>query len=85
MKTIAITIEDAMLTRLDRLARAAASGGGGRRKNPNRSLVVRRALGEFLQRQEQGRSEERDRAALAAHRTALHRQMKALVAEQADV
>ena len=43
MKTIAISIDEASLAAVDRLARAAA-GRGGAKKGANRSEVVRRAV-----------------------------------------
>ena len=43
MKTIAITIENTMLERLDGLVRAAPRRG--QRARPNRSEMVREALG----------------------------------------
>jgi len=58
MKTIAISIDEATLTGLDRLSRSAekserpARGSGRRQASGNRSRIVRQALREFLQRRE---------------------------------
>jgi metal-responsive CopG/Arc/MetJ family transcriptional regulator len=83
MKTIAISIDEASLAAVDRLARAAA-GRGGAKKGANRSEVVRRAVQEFLARQRRHEREERDRRILSAHRTEIERQGASLVAEQAE-
>jgi len=83
MKTIAISIDEASLAAVDRLARATGSRRGGR-KRANRSSVVRQALQEFLARQVRHEREEEDRRILAAHRDAIGRQAAALLAEQAE-
>jgi metal-responsive CopG/Arc/MetJ family transcriptional regulator len=82
MRTIAITIDDASLAAIDRLAR-----GAGRRvpgKRANRSEVVRRAVQEFVARHQRLEREEKDRRILGAHRDLIGRQAAALVAEQAE-
>jgi metal-responsive CopG/Arc/MetJ family transcriptional regulator len=83
MKTIAISIDEASLAEVDRLARAGNRRRGGRRA-ANRSAVVRQALREFLARQERREREEQDRRILGAHRDEIERQAASLVAEQAE-
>ena len=76
MKTIAITIEEAMLAHVDRLA-------GDRGDTPNRSKIIRAAVAEYLARIERSAEEERERDVFRRHRGRLHRQAAALVKEQA--
>jgi metal-responsive CopG/Arc/MetJ family transcriptional regulator len=83
MKTIAISIDEASLAAVDRLASAAARRRGAK-TGANRSEVVRQALREFLARQRRHEREERDRRVLSAHRTEIERQGASLVAEQAE-
>jgi metal-responsive CopG/Arc/MetJ family transcriptional regulator len=73
VKTIAISIDDASLAALDRLAR------GGR----NRSELVRQAVSELVKRLERERREATERRALARSRKALSRETAALVRAQA--
>jgi len=75
MKTIAITIDEAMLESLDRLA--------GSHDAPNRSKVIRAAVGEYLLRLARVAEEERERDVFRRHRGRLQRQAAALVKEQA--
>jgi metal-responsive CopG/Arc/MetJ family transcriptional regulator len=87
MKTIAISIEEELLGRVDRLARARRSSPGGGRtrgRRPNRSEVIRDAVREFVLRQHRQQEEARDREVLATHRRRLSRQLEALVPEQDD-
>jgi metal-responsive CopG/Arc/MetJ family transcriptional regulator len=84
MKTIAISIDEASLAAVDRLAQAAGRRRNGR-KGPNRSEVVRQALREFLDRRRRHEREERDRRILSDHRGEIERQAASLVAEQADL
>ena len=72
MKTIAITIEDDVLARVDRLA--------GR----NRSRLIRQAVAEHISRLEQEAEDAREAAIVRRHRTRLGRQARALVATQAE-
>ena len=89
MKTIAISIDEATLAGLDRLAqssleeppRSRPSGGG--RPRTNRSRIVRLALREYLALQEKSRSQRRERLIFAKHRRLISRQAEALVGEQA--
>lgn len=73
MKTIAITIDDDTLERVDRL-------GGGR----NRSRVIRQAVREYVARLERLAEEEREAAVIRRHRGRLARQARALVRAQAQ-
>jgi len=75
MKTIAITIDEAMLESLDRLA--------GSHDAPNRSKIIRAAVGEYLLRLARVAEEERERDVFRRHRGRLQRQAAALVKEQA--
>lgn len=79
MKTIAITIEESALERLDRVARK------GRGKRRNRSEVIRRAVQEYISRLEREAEEERERAIIHRHRHRLRREVAALVREQAKL
>jgi len=72
MKTIAITIDDDTLERVDRI-------GGGR----SRSRVIREAVQEYVTRLERAAEEERERAVIRRHRSRLARQVRALVRAQA--
>lgn len=84
MKTIAISIDEASLAAIDRMARAAGRRKGAKRA-ASRSEVVRRALREFISRQRRHAPGEGDRKILAANRERLEHQANALVAEQADL
>jgi len=83
MKTIAISIDEGSVAAIDRLARAAARRGG--RKRANRSELVRRAVREFLARQQRHEREEGDRRTLSTRRELIGRQACVLVAEQAKL
>lgn len=83
MRTIAISIDEASLAAVDRLAQAAGRRRGAGKK-ANRSEVVRQAVREFLTRSRKQEREERDRRILSAHRDQIERQGAALVAEQAE-
>lgn len=75
MKTIAITIEESMVGRLDDLAARATAG--------NRSEIVRRAVEEYLVRLERTSEEAREREIIRLHRARLRRQSAELVKAQA--
>jgi len=75
MKTIAITIDDEMLVRVDRLA-----GGQARR---NRSRVIRQAVHEYVSRLERAAEDEHEAAIVRRHRGRLARQARTLVRAQA--
>jgi metal-responsive CopG/Arc/MetJ family transcriptional regulator len=85
VKTIAISIDLQTLRSLERIAGASPKDPSSRRRRPNRSEIVRLALAEFVARREKRDREERDRKALATDLDRLHREEKALVAEQADL
>jgi metal-responsive CopG/Arc/MetJ family transcriptional regulator len=84
MKTIAISIDEASLAAVDRIARAARRRRGGKRE-ANRSEVIRRAVREFLAHQRRHEREENDRRVLAANRERIEREARILVAEQAQL
>lgn len=77
MKTIAITIDEEMLERVDRLARSGGASG------TNRSRVIRQAVREYVLRLEQQAAEEREAATVRRHRGRLARQAQALIRQQA--
>ena len=77
MKTIAITIDEPTLGRLDRLR--------GRARSKNRSEIVRQAVKDYLARLERLEEEEREREILRRHRARLKRQSAALVRGQAKL
>ena len=82
MKTIAISIDEASLAAIDRLARTDGQRGARKRRH-NRSAVIRRAIREFIARGNRREREEIDRRILAANRALIERQVQALVGEQA--
>jgi len=75
-KTIAITIEENILERIDQLA---ASGDG----SGNRSRIIREAVREYLTRTDLLAEETREREIFRRNRTKLAKQAAALVKEQA--
>ena len=77
MKTIAITIDEKTLQRIDRIM----SGESAPWKS--RSEIVRQALREFIARLERAAEEEREREILHRHRSLINRQAAALIKEQA--
>ena len=79
MKTIAITIDESTLSRLDELSRR------GGRYGRNRSRVIRKAVEEYLLRLEHQQEEERERVILHKHRLKLRQQATALVKQQAQL
>ena len=76
VKTIALTIDEATLYRIDRLV------GDRRLQIRNRSQAVRLALREFIQRLKQPQEEDRERKIIRKHASLLRRQAIALVKEQ---
>jgi predicted transcriptional regulator len=76
MKTIAISIDEVTLKRLDEL-----TGPLPRRRN--RSALVRVALREFVERARRQQVETREGEIFRKHRKRLARQTRALVARQA--
>ena len=77
MKTIAITIDENMLDRVDRMA------GRSDRSGKNRSQVIRQAVREYVSRVERLAEEEREAVIIRRHSRRLARQASALVREQA--
>ena len=77
MKTIAISIEEHLLDRIDRMVQVSAD------KGDSRSSVIRDAIREHLSRLDRLTEEEREKAIFQRHRRTLERQAKALVKEQA--
>ena len=77
MKTIAITIDEDMLERLDRFAGRSGKAG------TNRSRVIRQAVRDYVSRLERLAEDEREAAIVHRHRGRLARQARALVREQA--
>jgi len=71
MKTIAITIDEALLARLDRF------------KAANRSLVVREAVAQYLAGFEREAEDAREHEIFRRHRSRLAREAAALVRAQA--
>jgi predicted transcriptional regulator len=76
MKTIAITIDETTERVLDELA---ATSPGPR----NRSLIVRKAIREFAERERRRLEEERESEIVRRHRSRLRREARALIASQA--
>jgi metal-responsive CopG/Arc/MetJ family transcriptional regulator len=76
MKTIAITIEEDLLNRIDRLTAQLPP-------KANRSKVIRAAVSEYLTRVERIAEEEREKEIFRKNRKLLARQADALVKEQA--
>lgn len=77
MKTIAITIDQPTLDRIDRLVATK------RIDWKSRSEIVRKAVQEFVARLERLAEDEREREIFRRHRSRLGRQAAALVREQA--
>ena len=75
MKTIAITIDEDMLRRVDCLAKDDPSS--------NRSRVIREAVRDYVTRVERAAEEGREKEIFRRNRTRLARQAAALVKEQA--
>jgi metal-responsive CopG/Arc/MetJ family transcriptional regulator len=80
METVAVTLDRKTLNALDAVSAASTRKAGGR---PNRSLVVRTAVQEYVERQLRLESEERERLILAKHRGKLAKAAAALVRGQA--
>lgn len=76
MKTIAVTIDESTLQLLDELAAASP-------RHRSRSVLVRAAVRDFVERERQRAIEEREGAILRRHKLRLARQAKALLGEQA--
>jgi len=76
MKTIAITIDDDILDRIDHLMERLP-------QRTNRSKIIREAVREYLVRVERTHEEEREREIFRKNRKLLERQAEVLVKEQA--
>lgn len=74
MTTIAITIDESMLGALDELTRLA---------HANRSQIVRRAVGEFLDKHRQGEREKLEWQTWRKHIDKINEQAAALISDQA--
>jgi metal-responsive CopG/Arc/MetJ family transcriptional regulator len=79
MKSIAITIDEDMLNRLDHLV-GRGSGAGTLR---SRSRVIREAVKEYIMRHERLAAEEREATIIRRHRVRLMQQARAAIREQA--
>jgi metal-responsive CopG/Arc/MetJ family transcriptional regulator len=84
VKTIAISIDDPTLRAIDRIAAGGRSRSAGAKARVSRSAIVRRALQEFVARQEKDQREAAERAVIARHADRLSREVAALVADQAE-
>jgi metal-responsive CopG/Arc/MetJ family transcriptional regulator len=79
MKTIAITIEEDMLKRID----TVAAGSGRGQSAVSRSKFIREAIRHHLTHLERESEEARERQILKRHKGKLRRQAVALIKEQA--
>ena len=75
MKTIAISIEEDVLKRIDHVA-------GQGQLTANRSKFIREAVKDHLARIERAGEEEREKEIFRRHRARLHKQAVALIKEQ---
>ena len=78
MRTIAITIEDDILHRIDRLTKKSEYG-------ENRSQFIRAAVRYYLTRLERIAEEERERELIHRNRVRLHKEALGLISEQAKL
>lgn len=76
MKTIAITIDEDILRRIDDVA------AGQGKLAVNRSKFIREAVKDHLARIERASEEEREREIFRRNRSRLHKQAVALIKEQ---
>jgi metal-responsive CopG/Arc/MetJ family transcriptional regulator len=79
MKTIAVTLDEPTLQRIDRLVAMDSV------PLKNRSEVIRQAVQQFVARLERAAEEEREREIFRRHRARLNRQAAALIMEQAKL
>ncbi len=75
MKTIAVTIDEETLDRVDELASSD--------QYSSRSALVRAALAGYVARERRLREEDRERRIIQEHKESLADELTALVAEQA--
>lgn len=78
MKTIAITIDEPTLKRLDRVMASKTTAW------KTRSEIVRKAVQQFIAQLERAAEEEREREIFSRHSTRLNRQAAALIKDQAN-
>jgi metal-responsive CopG/Arc/MetJ family transcriptional regulator len=76
MKTIAITIDEGTLARVDRLTSRGIHAA-------SRSGVIRQAVHQYVERIERAAADEQEAAIVRRHRSRLARQAQALVKVQA--
>jgi metal-responsive CopG/Arc/MetJ family transcriptional regulator len=76
MKTIAITIDEPTLQRIDELAKELRM---------NRSEIVREAAQDYIAEKEADSEEERERKIFRRHKNKLKKQTTALIREQAKL
>ncbi|MXW00574.1 MAG: ribbon-helix-helix protein, CopG family [Holophagales bacterium] len=76
MRTIAVTIDEATLDRVDELTASSD-------RYSSRSALVRAALSGYVARERRRREEDRERRIIREHKEALADELTALVAEQA--
>ncbi len=76
MKTIAVTIDEETLDRVDELAASSD-------RYTSRSALVRAALDGYVARERRLREEDRERRIISEHKESLADELAALVAEQA--
>lgn len=76
MKTIAITIDEDTLRRVDEAVRKSA-------QPMNRSRIIRTAVKEFVAKELRHEREAREKEIFKKHRARLQRQARALISEQA--
>ena len=76
MKTIAITIDEPTLRQIDELAK---------RREMNRSEVIREAAQGYIAEKEAESEEERERKIFRRHKNKLKKQAAALIQEQAKL
>ena len=77
MKTIAVTIDEETLVRIDAL-RASSN------RFSSRSALVRASLGAYVASERRRAEEDRERRIIQEHKLTLNRQLEALVTEQAQ-
>lgn len=76
MKTIAITMDEDTISRIDEIAQKSVPPS-------NRSRVIRAAVKEFVAKELQRDREARERKIFKKNRVRLERQARALISEQA--
>ena len=77
MKTIAVTMDESLIRRIDRLSSQKGAA------KTNRSRIVREAVADYLSRVEHEAEQEREQKIFRRNREKLAKQTAALVKEQA--